>query len=101
MTPVIPPQATTPHPAFRAVTNADAPAREQITEIAIQGMTCASCVGRVERAIAQVPGVHQASVNLATERAQVRHSVGAVVITDLEVAIERAGYRARRLPVER
>ncbi|OYY08719.1 MAG: hypothetical protein B7Y66_10410, partial [Sphingobacteriia bacterium 35-36-14] len=51
--------------------------------LAIDGMTCATCVGRVERAIAGVPGVVVASVNLATERAKVefvdgRSDVGAV-----------------------
>ena len=43
--------------------------------IAIEGMTCASCVGRVEKAIAKVPGVVKASVNLATERAEVSRAV--------------------------
>ena len=42
------------------------------TELLVEGMTCASCVGRVERALLAVPGVSQASVNLATERATVR-----------------------------
>ena len=87
MTPVIPPQA--------------AAARDQTTEILIDDMTCASCVGRVERAIAQVPGVQQVSVNLATERAQVRHATGAVTFADLQAAAAQAGYHARRLPVDR
>ncbi len=39
--------------------------------LAIEGMTCASCVGRVERALKRVPGVAGAEVNLATERAEV------------------------------
>lgn len=43
--------------------------------IAIDGMTCASCVGRVEKAIAKVPGVLKASVNLATERADISFPV--------------------------
>lgn len=42
--------------------------------ISILGMTCASCFGRVERAIAKVPGVFSASVNLATERAELRYA---------------------------
>ena len=51
--------------------------------LAIEGMTCATCVGRVERAIAGAPGVARVSVNLATERANVefadgRYDVGAV-----------------------
>lgn len=41
--------------------------------LGITGMTCASCVSRVEKAIARVPGVASASVNLATERADIRY----------------------------
>ena len=37
----------------------------------VEGMTCASCVGRVERALRKVPGVQDASVNLATESARI------------------------------
>ncbi|TXD75232.1 heavy-metal-associated domain-containing protein, partial [Ralstonia pseudosolanacearum] len=40
-------------------------------DLEIEGMTCAACAGRVERALRAVPGVTQASVNLATERARV------------------------------
>ena len=61
-------------------------------ELAIGGMTCASCVGRVEKALKAVPGVTQATVNLATERATV-HGVAAA--QDLIAAIEKAGYEAR------
>lgn len=59
--------------------------------LSIEGMTCASCVGRVERALAAVPGVESASVNLATERAEVRLSAP-VPRTDLVAAVEAAGY---------
>ncbi|WP_337180761.1 heavy metal translocating P-type ATPase [Sphingopyxis granuli] len=61
------------------------------TELAIEGMTCASCVGRVEQALKAVPGVTGASVNLATERASVRGVAG---VPALVAAIARAGYRA-------
>jgi len=70
------------------------------TELGIEGMTCASCVGRVERALKRVPGVLDASVNLATERAQVRHVAGAVSAADLEAAIQAAGYEPRRVAAE-
>ena len=59
--------------------------------IAVEGMTCASCVGRVEKAIAAVAGVASASVNLATERAEVRY-VGHSVHEAVVAAIRRAGY---------
>ncbi|MCD2516764.1 heavy metal translocating P-type ATPase [Massilia sp. G4R7] len=61
-------------------------------ELAVEGMTCASCVGRVERALAAVPGVAQATVNLATERATVR---GVASVETLVAAIDKAGYSAR------
>lgn len=60
-------------------------------------MTCASCVGRVEKALTQIPGVIEASVNLATERARIRHLSGAVTAADLEAAVVQAGYKPRRL----
>src|SRR5690606_12994999 len=69
---------------------------ETSTEFAIDGMTCASCVGRVEKALTRVPGVLSASVNLATEKAMVRHlAAGAVSAGDLLEAVQRAGYAAR------
>ena len=45
---------------------------ETIASFPVEGMTCASCVRRVEKAIAAIPGVEAANVNLATERADVR-----------------------------
>ena len=57
----------------------------------IEGMTCGSCVARVEKALAAMPGVEQASVNFATERASVK--AGQSVSLDmLKAAIEKAGY---------
>ncbi len=61
-------------------------------ELAVEGMTCASCVGRVERALKAVPGVSEAVVNLATERASVR---GLASTADLVAAVAKAGYQAR------
>ena len=65
----------------------------QSLELTIEGMTCASCVGRVERALLKVPGVRSASVNLANERARVE-VLGAVDPTVLVQAVEAAGYHA-------
>ena len=62
-------------------------------QIPIGGMTCASCVARVEKAIAAVPGVAEANVNLATERATVRFA-SAVDASAVAQAIERAGFEA-------
>jgi copper ion binding protein len=61
-------------------------------ELEVEGMTCASCVGRVERALKAVPGVAEAAVNLATERATVTGSADAAALI---AAVEGAGYDAR------
>ena len=61
----------------------------------VEGMTCASCVGRVEKALLKVPGVKSASVNLATEKARVSLiPSGGAGVADLRAAVEKAGYRA-------
>src|SRR5882672_2246666 len=58
----------------------------------VEGMTCASCVARVERALGKVPGVVEANVNLATEAATVRAETS-VDIDRLRAAVEKAGYQ--------
>ena len=63
-------------------------------ELKIDGMTCASCVSRVEKALLKVPGVEQAAVNLATERASVRAVGGGVEVDALIKAVAEAGYEA-------
>ncbi|KWC30385.1 copper-transporting ATPase [Burkholderia ubonensis] len=78
--------------AAAATASPAAPATAPI-ELEIEGMTCASCVARVEKALAGVPGVTRASVNLATERATV--DAAAVVTTaQLVDAVRQAGYQA-------
>ncbi|MBW8305172.1 MAG: cadmium-translocating P-type ATPase [Brevundimonas sp.] len=67
---------------------------ERTVELKIGGMTCASCVGRVERALKAVSGVLDASVNLATERAAVRVLEGAADMRALTDAVAGAGYTA-------
>ena len=67
---------------------------EETQEFAIEGMTCASCVGRVERALQAVPGVLEATVNLATEKATVR-LVRGTSTSALVGAVAHAGYTAR------
>ena len=62
-------------------------------ELDISGMTCASCAGRVEKALAKVPGVKSVSVNLASERAHVE-LLGHVDPTLLINAVSQAGYSA-------
>ncbi|MGH2557570.1 MAG: heavy metal translocating P-type ATPase, partial [Thermomicrobiales bacterium] len=64
----------------------------------IEGMTCASCVRRVERSLAKVPGVTAANVNLATEKAQVTFDPATVRVEDLRAAVEKAGYAVGNVP---
>ncbi|MDF3039018.1 MAG: copA [Thermomicrobiales bacterium] len=59
----------------------------------IEGMTCASCVRRVERSLAKIPGVEDASVNFATEQAVVRFDPAQASLADLRAAVDKAGYR--------
>lgn len=58
----------------------------------VREMTCASCVGRLEKALASVPGVLSVRVNLAAERATVRFLSGTVSFRDLAAAVQQAGY---------
>ncbi len=60
----------------------------------IEGMTCASCVSRVEKALRKVPGVLSAEVNLATEKAQVTVADRQTSVENLIAAVEKAGYVA-------
>lgn len=64
-------------------------------DIGIGGMTCASCVARVEKALKKVPGVQEATVNLATESARVLISPGEEVQARLRRAVRDAGYEPR------
>jgi len=76
-----------------AIDKAGYHAAEAEIDLTVSGMTCASCVARIEKALMRTPGVEAASVNLATERAHVRILQGAVTSDELVAAIERAGYR--------
>jgi Cu+-exporting ATPase len=74
-------------------------ARPDVNEtltIGVGGMTCASCVARVERALKRVPGVEAANVNLATEKATVSYDATAAEVEALMTAIENAGYEPQR-----
>jgi Cu+-exporting ATPase len=66
-------------------------------ELAISGMSCAGCAGRVEKALLGVPGVVRAAVNLASEKALVDGIAGVLKPADLIVAVRRAGYGAELL----
>ena len=62
----------------------------------IGGMTCASCVGRVEKALGKIPGLEAVTVNLATEQARIRLKSGSVTtIANVIAAVEKTGYEAK------
>ncbi len=80
-------------------TTSAAPPALATEDIAIGGMTCASCVARVERALKKVPGVTDATVNLATESARITFDSGQVGDARLRRAVRDAGYEPREVAV--
>jgi Cu+-exporting ATPase len=78
----------------QALQAAGYPVAEATVDLAVSGMSCASCSGRVERALLGVPGVLSAEVNLASERARVRVAAGTVGAGELAAAVRAAGYEA-------
>ncbi len=83
--------------AHNALPTTPAPPSGDIT-LPVEGMTCASCVSRVEKALNKVAGVTEAQVNLATEKAHVVFDPAATSVDQLRAAIEKAGYRVGAIP---
>jgi Cu+-exporting ATPase len=81
---------------LKAIADAGYEPRLETRELGIEGMTCASCVSRVEKALKAVPGVVDASVNLATEKATVKIA-GGDVTEALEAAVRKAGYEVSKV----
>ncbi len=71
------------------------PARRAEATLSISSMSCASCVGRVDKAVAAIPGVISGAVNLATETAKVTYLADAVTPDQIATAVTDAGYAAR------
>ena len=88
------PLQTSPQAVAEAIGKAGFGVPGETIELAVTGMTCASCAARVEKVLARVPGVRAAAVNLATERAGVEALPGTVGAAALIAAVERAGYGA-------
>jgi Cu+-exporting ATPase len=76
----------------RAVRDLGYDAKSQKSVLAITGMTCASCVNRVQKALNSVPGVIEATVNFATEKATVEYIADQVTAKDLGQAVAAIGY---------
>ncbi|HTP75076.1 MAG TPA: heavy metal translocating P-type ATPase, partial [Burkholderiaceae bacterium] len=75
-----------------AVRHAGYAVPQETVTLAVHGMTCASCVARVERALSRVPGVVAVEANLASERASVVRWPGRAATTELIAALRGAGY---------
>ena len=82
---------TLPDPAGSAV---DRRRNTETCTLDIGGMTCASCVGRIEKALLKLDGVADARVNLATEVASITYDPDLVQLDDLTGAVVKAGYSA-------
>jgi len=78
---------------FAAVENAGYEVPEESISLSISGMSCASCIARVEKAIMNVPGVRDVAVNLATNKARINITSG-INTEALILAIKKAGYGA-------
>jgi Cu+-exporting ATPase len=85
----------------KTLADAGHPAVEQEVTLEIESMTCASCVGRVEKALKAGAGVLDASVNLATETAMVRYVAGAISTNEIAALASSAGYKARAKTADR
>ena len=71
-------------------------AKNQKCTLSIQGMHCASCAGKIEKSLQQVPGVAKAAVNFATEKAMVEFDSEKAAVPDLEKAVQKVGYSVRQ-----
>jgi len=84
-----------PQTLVRALEKSGYPAITEEVVLAIEGMTCASCVGRVEKELMGAPGVASASVNLATETATIKYYSGTSSAVDLMAVVRNSGYEAK------
>lgn len=66
----------------------------QVALLSLSGMHCSSCAGLIERSLKKVPGVTEANVNFASEKARVVYNPSAAKVEDLVKGVENAGYRA-------
>lgn len=91
------PEKADPQAVAEAIRAAGYEPSESHVDLKIEGMTCASCVSRVEKALKRVPGVVEAHVNLATERASVKYLGGTDVVSRMIEAVDATGYGAKEI----
>lgn len=87
-------QAPTPDAVQRPTASPETDADYETCTLDIGGMTCASCVRRIEKSLLKLEGVAEAKVNLATEVASVRFAPGTIDVDGLTAAVTKAGYTA-------
>jgi len=92
------PERTGPQDFLKAISSLGYQPRIERATLPIRGMSCASCVQKIENRLRQAPGVLGASVNLATETAQIEFLPGQAGVRDFKLAIEEAGYEAPTAP---
>jgi P-type Cu+ transporter len=92
MTTTTPPDATTARGPADATT--ETTESTETCTLDIGGMTCASCVGRIEKALLKLDGVTDARVNLATEVASITYAPTLIQLDELTGAVTKAGYTA-------
>ncbi|MFP6870294.1 MAG: heavy metal translocating P-type ATPase [Nitrospinota bacterium] len=92
------PETVTPSGIAERIVQTGYTVPEKSAELAIGGMTCASCSARVDKRLNALEGVVSAIVNLATERAHVRYRPGVVSLEDLIERVEKTGYTASEIP---
>jgi len=90
------PERTSPGEIVSLIKKTGYDVPEQRIELSLEGMTCAACAARIDKALNALPGV-SANVNFAAEKASVRFQPGAVTVAGLIAAVEKAGYGAREL----
>lgn len=95
--PVLPRSPVAPEQAgsSRSEAPSEAPPEVESFDLGVEGMTCGACASRLERVLGRVPGVVDARVNYATERAAVDYRGGEVGLAELRRAVEDAGFGVR------
>ncbi|CAH0122289.1 Copper-exporting P-type ATPase [Paenibacillus sp. CECT 9249] len=67
---------------------------KEVVDFQLEGMTCAACANRIEKGLAKLPGVTNASVNFAMETARVEYTPGDISISDMQNKVKQLGYKA-------
>lgn len=91
------PAEISPQDFPQAIANLGFQALVEKVELSIKGMTCAACSSRVERKLNSTPGIFQATVNLATERAAIEYNPAQLEPRDLINAIKEAGFEGEEI----